>query len=120
MAGLLGVKRSQLAALETGRRTVQAWIIKKSLEVERRMAGINLTAPKAGSVNEAEGLIKFSEEVAGLTTDELSEIAEHLTENLRIAPRVALFFYESSLKIVHAEVHRRLNIFTHQKLKGKK
>lgn len=120
MAGLLGLNRSYLAELETGRKPMEDWIIKKAQEVERRMAGINLTAPKAGSVKEAEGMIEFTEEVARLTTDELSEIAEHLTENLRIAPRVALFFYETALKIVHTEVHRRLNTFTPKFPKDKK
>jgi transcriptional regulator with XRE-family HTH domain len=120
MAGLLGLNPAYLAELETGRRPMQDWILKKSQEVERRMSGINLTAPKAGSVKEAEDLIEFTEEVALLTTDELGETAEHLTESLHVAPRVALFFYESALKIVHAEVRRRLNTFHHKKLKVKK
>lgn len=120
MAGLLGLNRSALAELETGREPMPDWIVKKAQEVERRMAGINLTAPKAGKLKEAEDLVEFTEEVAALTTDELGEIAEHLTENLRVAPRVALFFYESALKIVHAEVRRRLNSFSHKSLKVKK
>jgi transcriptional regulator with XRE-family HTH domain len=120
MAGLLGLNRSYLAELEVGRKPLQDWIIKKAEEVERRMAGINLTAPKAGRVKEAENLVEFTEEVAALTTDELGEIAEHLTENLRAAPRVALFFYESALKIVRAEVRRRLNSFKRKSLKVKK
>jgi DNA-binding XRE family transcriptional regulator len=120
MAGLLGLNRRHLAELESGRKSVPDWVIKKAQEVERRMAGINLTAPRAGRVKEAEGLAEFTEEVAALTTDELGEIAEHLTESLRVAPRVALFFYESALKIVHAEVRRRLNSFNRKSLKVKK
>lgn len=114
MAGLLGLNRSYLAELETGRRPLNDWIVKKAQEVERRMGGINLTARKAENVEEVEDLIEFSEAVAMLTTDELGEIADHLTESLHDVPRVALLFYRSALKIVHAEVRRRL-IFAHQK-----
>ncbi len=120
MAGLLGLNRSALAELEAAREPMPDWVVKKAQEVERRMAGINLTAPKAGKVKEAEDLVELTEEVAALTTDELGEIAEHLTENLRAAPHVALLFYESALKIVHAEVRRRLNSFSHKSVKVKK
>jgi hypothetical protein len=92
---------------------VKDWIVKKAQVVERRMGGINLTAPKAGNVEEVEDLIEFSEAIGMLTTDELGEIADHLTESLHDVPPVALLFYRSALKICHTEIRRRL-ISAHQ------
>ena len=109
MAGLLGLDRSYLAALETGARPLKPWILGKANEVERRMKGINFAKLEGrGDDAKASDFSELAEVATLLTTDELGEVCDHLLEGLHDSPRIAAVFYEPALKIVLDEIRRRL------------
>jgi transcriptional regulator with XRE-family HTH domain len=114
MAGLIGLNRSYLAELETGRRALKKWVLAKAGEIERRIGGVNLVASKSEKPPEAADLARFQEAVAGLSSDELGELVEYFTQAIESAPKPALLLYRVASSIAITEIQRRLNLASQQ------
>ena len=117
MAGFLGLNRSYVAELETGRRPVADWISRKAAEVERTMRGVNLIKNKPISGQSGDGFDEFEAALQELTGDEIGQLTDHFVEMIESAPKASLLFYEPALKATLSEVRRRLIIYGRGKSK---